>query len=269
MKKVLFMSLAMAVAMTGFAQRVVVSNDAKSACATAKKPAAVRQIDGSAVEGIQFSMAKNMVSNRSLDDFDEYTTMTTNYDLQSNSALGNRIATWADGSASFVATWDHSGNTSFPDRGAGYNFYTPDMKGMGEEPEVRQEPMKSGWPTIAACGEGEVLASHATGVNLYYRPTKGEGEWELIYNWGNDYGAPTWPRVVVSGPNNEFIHLVMCKQISLPEGGYDNHVYYVRVKHVGDTWEIPTELNDFPGVDNEADGEYRQQRRLHVWFLHH
>ena len=259
MKKVLFMSLAMAVAMTGFAQRVVVSNDAKNACATAKKPAAARQIDGSAVEGIQFNMAKNMVSNRSLDDFDEYTTMTTNYDLQSNSALGNRIATWSDGCASFVATWDHSGNTGFPDRGAGYNFYTPDMKGMGEEPEVRQEPMKSGWPTIAACGEGEVLASHATGVNLYYRPTRGQGEWELIYNWGNDYGAPTWPRVVVSGPNNEFIHLVMCKQISLPDGSLDNHVYYVRVKHVGDTWEIPTELNDFPGIDNDAEGDYRNQ----------
>jgi hypothetical protein len=259
MKKVLFMSLAMAVAMTGFAQRVVVSNDAKNASATAKKPAAARQIDGSAVEGIQFNMAKNMVSNRSLDDFDEYTAMTTNYDLQSNSALGNRIATWPDGSASFVATWDHSMQTSFPDRGAGYNFYTPDMKGMGDEPEVRQEPMKSGWPTIAACGEGEVLASHATGVNLYYRPTKGEGEWELIYNWGNDYGSPTWPRVVVSGPNNEFIHLVMCKQISLPDGSLDNHVYYVRVKHVGDTWEIPTELNDFPGVDNELEGEYRNQ----------
>ena len=259
MKKVLFMSLAMAVAMTGFAQRAVVSNDAKNASATAKKPAAARQIDGSAVEGIQFNMAKNMVSNRSLDDFDEYTAMTTNYDLQSNSALGNRIATWPDGSASFVATWDHSGNNTFPDRGAGYNFYTPDTKGMGEEPEVRQEPMRSGWPTIAACGEGEVLASHATGVNLYYRPTKGEGDWELIYNWGADYGSPTWPRVVVSGPNNEFIHLVMCKQEGNSTIGYTNHIYYVRVKHVGDTWEIPSELNEFPGLDNSADGDYRNQ----------
>ena len=258
MKKVLFMSLAMAVAMTGFAQRVVVSNDVKNANATAQKRSELRQVDGSAVEGIQFNMAKNMVSNRSLDDFEEYNAMTTNYDLQSNSALGNRIATWADGSASFTATWDHSNNTGYPDRGTGYNFYTPDTKGMGDEPEVRQEPMKSGWPSIAACGEGEVLASHATGVNLYYRPVKGQGDWELIYNWGNDYGAPTWPRVVVSGPNNEFIHLVMCKQIG-SAAPYDNHVYYVRIKHVGDTWEIPEELNDFPGIDNTADGEYRNQ----------
>jgi hypothetical protein len=258
MKKVLFMSLAMAVAMTGFAQRVAVSNDVKNASATAQKPAAVRQIDGSAVEGIQFSMPQNMVNaNRSLDDFDEYQAMTTNYDLQSNSAIGNRIAVWPDGCASFVATWDHSGLTNFPDRGAGYNFYSPEI-GMGEEPEERQEPVKSGWPSIAACGDGELLASHATGVNLYYRPVKGEGDWELIYNWGADYGSPTWPRVVVSGPNNEYVHLVMCKQISVGDT-YDNHIYYVRLKHQGDTWEIPEELNDFPGIDNDADGEYRNQ----------
>ena len=249
----------MAVAMTGFAQRASVSNDVKNASATAKKPAAARQIDGSAAQGIQFSMPQNMVNtSRSLDDFDEYQIMTTNYDLQSNSAIGNRIATWPDGSASFVATWDHSGQTSFPDRGAGYNFYSPDQ-GMGDEPEVRQEPMKSGWPSIAACGDGEILASHATGVNLYYRPTKGQGEWELIYNWGNDYESPTWPRVVVSGPNNEYVHVVMCKQISLPDGTLDNHVYYVRIKHVGDTWDVPQELLDFPGIDNSADGEYRNQ----------
>ena len=258
MKKVLFMSLAMAVAMTGFAQRVVVSNDVKNASATAQKRSELRQIDGSAVEGIQFNMAKNMVSNRSLDDFDEYYAMTTNYDLQSNSALGNRIAVWPDGSAAFTATWDHSNNTGFPDRGTGYNFYTPETKGMGDEPEVRQEPVKSGWPSITACGDGELLASHATGVNLYYRPVRGQGEWELIYNWGTAYNSPTWPRVVVSGPNDEFIHLVMCKQIAIDDG-YDNHIYYVRIKHVGDTWEIPEELIDFPGVDNDADGEYRNQ----------
>ena len=257
MKKVLFMSLAMAVAMTGFAQRAVVKDAAKNASATAQKRSELRQIDGSAVQGIQFSMPQNMVNARSLDDFEEYIAMTTNYDLQSNSALGNRIATWNDGCASFTATWDHSMNTSFPDRGTGYNFYIPDTKGMGPEPEVRQEPMKSGWPSIAACGDGEILCSHATGVNVYYRPTKGEGDWELIYNYGADYGNPTWPRVVVSGPNNEYIHVVMCKQISVDDG-YDNHVYYSRIKHVGDTWEVG-ELIDFPGVDNDANGDYRNQ----------
>ena len=255
MKKVLFMSLAMAVALTGFAQKNL-SNAAKNACSTAKKPSAVRQIDGSAVQGLQFNMAQSMVNaTRDDDNFEEYTAMTTNYDLQSNSALGNRIAVWPDGCASFTATWDHSQNTGFPDRGTGYNFYTPDTKGMGDEPEVRQEPVKSGWPSIASCGNGELLASHATGVNLYYRPVKGQGDWQLIYNWGADYGSPTWPRVICSGPDDQYIHLVFAKQISVGDG-YDNHVYYVRSTDRGQTW---SEMIDFPGVDNDATGEYRNQ----------
>ena len=252
MKKVLFMSLAMAVAMTGFAQRAVVKDAAKNASATTQKRSELRQIDGSAVQGIQFNQAQNMVNaNRSLDDFDEYQAMTTNYDLQSNRSLGNRIATWADGCAAFTATWDHSNNTSFPDRGTGYNFYTPDTKGMGDEPEVRQEPMKSGWPSIAACGEGEILTSHATGTNVYYRPTKGEGDWQLLVNFPD----ATWPRVVCSGPNDEYIHIVFAKQISVGDG-YDNHVYYVRSTDRGQTW---SEVIDFPGVDNTDDGDYRNQ----------
>ena len=252
MKKVLFISLAMAVAMTGFAQRATVSNAAKNANATAQKRSELRQIDGSAVQGIQFNMPQNMVNaNRSLDDFDEYTTMTTNYDLQSNSSLGNRIATWSNGCASFVATWDHSNNTSFPDRGAGYNHYCPDTKGMGDEPEERQEPMRSGWPSIAACGDGEVLASHASGTNVYYRPMRGEGEWQLLVN----FPEGTWPRVVCSGPNDEYIHVVFADQIG-NAAPYDNHVYYVRSTDRGQTW---SEVIDFPGIDNSDNGEYRNQ----------
>ena len=256
MKKVLFVTLAMAVAMTGFAQKALQKEGAKNVTVTVQKPSALRISDGSAAQGIQFAMPEHMTQTR---DYETFESMVTNYDLQSNSALGNRIAVWPDNSASFVATWDLSGNTSYPDRGAGYNFYDPEM-GMGDQPEARQENVKSGWPSITPCGEGELLASHATGVNLYYRPTRGEGDWQLVYNWGNNYGAPTWPRVIVSGPNDKYVHLVMCKQISLPDGTYDNHIYYVRLTHEnGTNWEIPEELNDFPGINNDLDGDYRNQ----------
>lgn len=241
----------MAVAMTGFAQKNI-SNDAKNISATAKKPSPVRTIDGSAAQGIQFSMPQHMVQTSR--DQEEFGTMTTNYDLQSNSAIGNRMTSWPDGTASIVATWDHSYNTGFPDRGAGYNYY--DGSSFGEEPEVRQEPMKSGWPSIAACGDGELLASHATGVNVYYRPKKGEGDWTLLNNWGADYGSPTWPRIICSGPNDEYIHLVMCKQEGNSTIGYTNIIYYVRSTDGGQTW---SELAEFPGLDNSADGDYRNQ----------
>jgi hypothetical protein len=260
MKKVFLLTLGLVMGVSAFAQRATVNKEAKNQTVTVAKPSQARTIDDSAVEGMTFAMPQNMMTagQRSLNDFEEFTSMTTNYDLQSNSALGNRIAVWPDGSASFVATWDHSGSTSYPDRGAGYNYY--DGEDIGDEPEARQEPVKSGWPSIAACGNGEVLASHATGVNLYYRPTKGTGDWQLVFNWGADFGSPTWPRVVVSGPNNEYIHVVMCKQISVGDE-YDNHIYYARITRNGNNvndWVV-SELVDFPGVDNTNDGDYRNQ----------
>ena len=252
MKKVLFVTLALAVGMTGFAQKNL-NNPAKNYSVTVEKPSALRTIDGSAAQGIQFNMVEHMVNANREGEYEEFCTMTTNYDLQSNSAVGNRMTSWPDGTVANVATWDHSNTTSFPDRGAGYNFY--DGSSFGDEPEVRQEPMKSGWPSIVACGEGELLASHATGVNVYYRPQKGQGEWTLLKNWGNDYGAPTWPRIVCSGPNDEYIHVVMCKQISVGDS-YDNHVYYTRSTDRGETW---SELVDLPLIDNDENGEYRNQ----------
>lgn len=259
MKKVLFLMLAAAISMTGFAQKnVQIRKDIRNAEKTALKRSALRISDGTQAQSMQFTMSQSpVVSSRSLDDFEEFEAMITNYDLQSNSAIGNRIAVWPNGSASFVATWDHSLDENFAVRGTGYNYY--DGSEMGEEPEERQESIRSGWPTIAACGNGEVMASHATGVNLYYRPTKGQGAWQLINNWGAQYSSPTWPRVVVSGPNNEYIHLVMCKQEGNQTIGYTNHIYYVRVTRDGDNWQIPSELNEFPGLDNSASGDYRNQ----------
>ena len=260
MKKFFLLSLSLVLGFSAFAQ-VRASKAAKDFSVTAQKPSAERIIDAPAAEGIQYQMPQSVMSSRATYEyFDEFESIVTNYDLQSNSALGNRIAVWPDGTAAFTATWDHSGNNQYPDRGTGYNYY--DGSEMGEMPEVRQEPVKSGWPSLAACGNGELLASHATGVNLYYRPTKGEGTWTLVKNWGASYGSPTWPRVVVSGPNNEYVHLVMCKQNNIGTSAnpiYENHIYYVRMTRNGDTFEETIEFADFPGLDNSADGDYRNQ----------
>ncbi len=248
MKRILFLSLALAVAMTGFAQKHVLKMD-KNATQTATFDRN-RVFDGSEAESMQFVMPEHMTK-ASLPD--EYLIMTTYYDLQSNSAIGNRMTTWPDGTVSAVATWDMSGTNAYPDRGAGYNYY--DGNNFGEEPSARIEPEKSGWPTIAAIGNGEIMASHASGVNVYYRPTKGEGEWTLVHN----FPEVTWPRIVVSGPNNEYVHIVMAYQENIgtsTDPHYLNHVYYSRSTDGGQTWSDPVEPEL---IDNTEEGMFRNQ----------
>lgn len=249
----------MAIAMTGYAQR---NSELSKISVTREKPSAVRSMGVAEIEGLKFENPSlpraNSASNL------DYPIMMTNYDLQSNSALGNRIATWSDGAASVVATWDFSGETSFPDRGTGYNFFDPTATdytqvpptndgSFGDMPEERQEDVKSGWPSIAACGNGELLVSHASGTNVYHRPTRGEGEWTLVKNFPNC----TWPRIVVSGPNDQYANIVMATQNSA-SGTNINQIWHARSTDGGMTWtdaeEFPLEL-----LDNRVDGMYQNQ----------
>ena len=250
MRKVLFVTLAMAVAMTGFAQKALVKDAYKNATVTMQKRSDFRVSDGSAVQGTQFTMPEHMVQNR---DYSDFTTMTTNYDLQSNSALGNRIAVWSDGCAAFTATWDHSNDDTYPDRGTGYNFYNPESGDILDEPEERQEPIKSGWPSITPCGDGELLASHGgspTSTHVYYRPNRGDGEWTEVAVLSN----VQWPRIVCSGPNDQYVHVIGAHQEGNSSIGYTNFLHYVRSTDGGQTW---SEIMDMPLVDNTADGEYK------------
>ena len=249
MKKVLFVAIAFAFGMTGFAQR---ANQAyKSMTATCQIPSPVMVKDGAQTPGQQFNLSEHRAYTPQRDtQLEESLIMTTNYDLQSNSALGNRIATWADGTASFVASWDHSGSTAYPERGTGYNYY--DGTSFGDEPTERIESMRSGWPSIAACGNGEILVSHASGTNVYYRPTKGQGEWNYITNFPD----VTWPRVVCSGPNDQYVHIVAADQVMNDAGIYISTIYYARSTDGGQTW---SEMTSFPNMDNSEYGEYRGQ----------
>ena len=249
MKKVLFIAIALTVGMAGFAQR---ANQAyKSMTVTCQKPSPVMVKDGAQTPAQQFNRPAHRAFTPQRDtQLEESLIMTTNYDLQTNSALGNRIATWADGTASFVATWDHTGSTAYSERGAGYNYY--DGNSFGDEPEVRQEPIRSGWPSIAACGNGEILVSHASGTNVYYRSTKGQGEWNYITNFPDI----TWPRVVCSGSNDQYVHVVAAKQDPDYNGNYISTIYYARSTDGGQTWSDPIE---FPDLSNDSDGDYRCQ----------
>ena len=231
MKKVLFLMLAIAVAMTGFAQTKggLKKSDLSKQTVTVNAV----QLDEESTPGINFGRHEVLpLNSRATASFEEFETMVTNYDKQSNGSIGNRIAAWPDGTAAVVATWDFSGTTSYPDRGAGYNYY--DGENIGDQPSERIEPVRSGWPSICAAGEAEIMVSHATGVNVYRREKKGEGEWELITN----LAEMQWPRVCSSG-NGQYVHIVGCNTATDENGNTIYTNWYSRSTDGGLTWSAP------------------------------
>ncbi len=176
---------------------------------------------------------------------DETHVITTEYDLQTNGNLCMRVFAWPDGSAAAVSTMGFdpiAGN-----RGAGYNYY--DGTSWGPLPTQRVEPVYSGWPSIFPYGEnGEALISHGGtpfGINMYVRETKGEGDWVTHHNFPNPAGYElTWPKVAVTGENNEYIHIIASDQ----DGAGKGWSFYTRSTDGGETW---SEWSDVPLVPSE------------------
>lgn len=166
----------------------------------------------------------------------EYEVLWTNYDLQSNAALGNRVAVWNDGTAAFVGTMSHEWDFSFQDRGTSYNYFGGTE--MGEMPEERMEQFKSGWPSIAPLGGGEILASAGNGnVNIYKREVKGEGEWTMVMSF-EDY---TWPRIATTH-DGQYVYVVFGHQeYDNTTGNNRTYVFYTRSTDYGETWSDPVE----------------------------
>ena len=235
MKKVFLLSLGLLIGMAGFAQ-VKSMNEAAKQSATTQK---------TVFNGTEVSPAANYAPSTTVlpsvattqirgGEATLMETMETKYDLQSNSALANRIAAWADGSVAVTATWDDGDDTSWPDRGTGYNYY--DGSEFGDNPEARVEPLKSGWPSICAYNGGEVLTSHnANGVTLYYRATKGEGDWEELYTFSTatvGYDC-TWARVGATSDGS--LH-VICAESYTENGNSVTEIAYFRSTDGGHNW---------------------------------
>ena len=251
MKKVLFTTLAIAVAMTGFAQRPVMQKSSVADIAV-KRQKTIVQDDIVPPMSFNGEVMTKATTVRATNEWTEYETMATYYDLQSNSMLGNRIATWQDGSVAAVATWDFSGSTSWPDRGTGYNYF--DGEDWGDWPEENAEGFFSGWPAIAPLGNGEILASHGGGnINIFKREVKGEGDWEQV---ATIEGA-TWPRIATTG-NGQYVHVICCESVeeTVPEFNNPvsrNEVYYSRSTDGGQTFSakaFPPEV-DVAGIYNK------------------
>jgi hypothetical protein len=182
---------------------------------------------------------------------------TTTYDLQSNASVQNRIVVHADGTISAGWTMSQQYNTTYSDRGTGYNFF--DGTSWGAQPTTRLESSRGGWPSIIAMGSGkEASITHNTDnsyVNMTHRATTGSGTWTEQILSSNDsngvYRYMIWNRSAVGGLNNETIHMVA---LTAPTGNggttyneLDGALLYYRSQDEGVTWDRKD--IQLPGMD--------------------
>ncbi len=186
------------------------------------------------------------------------------YDLQSNGSVQNRIY---KNNGTVGACWTFSTDLggSYPDRGAGYNYF--DGTNWGSFPTARIETDRRGWPSLVKLANGgEALVSHqsvtvSTAINL--NATAGGANWTqtLIPTFPN--GETTlWVRTAAGGANGNSVHMI---DISYPTGnggalvnGLDGCLNYSRSQDGGQTWDIvraiPPGVNDLEYNGFRADG---------------
>lgn len=180
--------------------------------------------------------------------FDESQIGITQYDLQTNASLGNRLWLFEDGTVGGVWTRGVENAPAFPDRGTGYNYF--DGAAWGEETGPI-ESVRAGWPSYAAFGEnGEIIVAHdfGAGTLLYNnRLVKGTGEWtESVFD-GPGGVLISWARMVTSGANHETI-----QNICITNGEYEgqtNALLYSRSTDGGESWEPENQILDGTGSD--------------------
>ena len=248
MKKVLLLSLGLAMGFGAFAQNRV-AKEAATGKATVSKVAVGNDIyTGSVLENSAKSNSSVVVNRYT--NFEEGVAMETYYDLQSNGYVSNRMYQKANGDVAVVTTMSREQNLTASDRGTGYNFIAGgNMSNLGDIPEVREEAnatgadVRTGWPTIAPYGaEGEILVNHSSGLNYWIREKAGQGQWDGPYSIPNPEGLEypfslSWPRVATSGPNNEVIHVVCASQHSISSEEMVNAQFYCRSTD-GQNWEV-------------------------------
>lgn len=254
MKRILLLTLALCVGFVGFAQnRANISKELKDKMV-------VRHYQMPA-DPTPPMTNYNQVPSGNLKDAkmlgEETEIIETLYDLQSNAALSNRLIAWPDGTVAGVCTRgiDQPAAFAFPDRGTGYNYF--DGTTWAPKPSARIETIRTGWPSIAPWGDGEIVVAHRSATAplvLSKRTNKGAGAWTETTISGPETHHYLWPRMVSTGDNNEYVHMFA---ITAPSGnggtpylGQDGALLYNRSSDGGNTWEIAHQLIDGVGIDD-------------------
>lgn len=172
----------------------------------------------------------------------------TFYDLQSNtSAPANRFYRYEDGTMAGV--WTRGINTAgYADRGTGYNYFNG--ADWGPAPTARIETQRTGWPTYAPQGTGELVAAHhnTAGLVVSRRDTRGTGAWAQSILAGPAGAVDiSWPRMVSSGENHQYIHLLAMTYVAYEN--LDLAMLYYRSSDGGQTWDKQHQI--LPGMTSD------------------
>jgi hypothetical protein len=244
MKKGLLLAMAVALGFSGFAQKAEVSSELKNKSVKAVFNSGIND------EVINLRSGGNTTVNAKFE-ATETQIGKTKYDLQSNSVLGER--TYMTESGEIAATWTIGlDDPDFGDRGTGYNYF--DGTSWGAIPTERVEEARTGWPSIAMYGDGEVLTSHGmyegsyTDLGLMTRPTRGTGDWTLV-NKPSTVGdiEYVWNRIATSGDNNDIIHVISNSYNEV--NGQAKALVYNRTSDGGNTWEAEDVILEGTGAE--------------------
>jgi len=250
MKKVLLLAVALAFGFSTFAQvkRAQIPDKYKNYTATGVLKA-VHEV-------LNFSTDLNpSVAPISSKAISETLIGNTVYDLQTNNSVQNRIHLFSDGTVGATFTFGMT-NPNFADRGTGYNYF--DGSAWGANPTAKIELNRSGWPSYAPLGAGEIVVSHngTTGLLVNKRAVKGTGAWSQSVLVGpacsNGTTALLWPRMITSGNT---IHIIACTDqavVTTDHWYYEGlclAIVYIRSTDGGATWDAPVII---PGMDSAS-----------------
>jgi hypothetical protein len=200
---------------------------------------------------------KNYVTNLNKSSQAQVVIGSTTYDLQTNGSVQNRIY---KRNGTVGATWTMSGDLggTYPDRGAGYNYFDGSSWGPIPAPSARIETDRRGWPSLVRLDNGgEVVVSHQalanpTATNI--RPSAGSGTWTQTPIPAFPGGENTlWVRTAAGGPDGNTVHMI---DITYPTGnggalvnGLNGCFNYSRSLDGGANWDIQRVLP--PGVNDQ------------------
>lgn len=185
---------------------------------------------------------------------------TTYWDLQSsNSAPPNRFYVYEDGKMGVVWTMGNETDNNYLDRGTGYAFF--DGASWSTPPTERIETERTGWPSYAPAGTGEIIAAHhnSQGIVINRRDTVGMGEWQeyLVPNPDTMINMfLSWPRLVSSGDDRMMVHMLV--NTYLPYDSLNPAILYYRSMDGGVTWDTQARViegmtsNEYTGLNTET-----------------